>query len=330
MRLLLGVWSLPAGIAGTDQIIKAIKRPTLKEPIDDYGVPFEHYHFAFEEGLPEMIARDLESRALAGGKLPVLQVVCDRLYAKTRPADPNASWLITRRDYEALGSIEQQMEENVNLELEQLCRDSGIRYEPHIRAEIERWKDMLATLAKSRPDGTVTTDMKSVEELATEATKARCTLDLRTTIAFLTRDGVRILRREDLVRLGSNEIVECYSLGHDAVGLVLYQWGIKRRAEQARRRGMRIASFSIAIVFAVVGVLIIAFTSWDKFFGTLMLIYAATFLLGTSTQVSDMIFKIMLSVFALYPKRFRERILANKNFADMAPRYPRILERLRR
>jgi hypothetical protein len=69
-----------------DQIIQAVVRPTLKEKVPGvHEVPYDHYHFQYEEGLPEEIADALLDSGVSGGMLPALQIVCRRLYDAAKP-----------------------------------------------------------------------------------------------------------------------------------------------------------------------------------------------------------------------------------------------------
>lgn len=317
------------------QIIKAIKRPTLKESIDDYGVPYEHYKFEFEAGLPERIAHDLYSRSLAGGRLPVLQVVCERLYSKTKPLDPTVSWVIKRSDFETLGGIEQQMEENLNVELFRLCDQHGITSVRSRDVEIERWKRVLATLAKSQPDGTVTTELKSRKDLENEARNAKCVANFDETMKYLTTDGVRILRREDLVKLGTGELVECYSLGHDAIGLVLNQWSIADKYQISRQNRIRLIYLVFGVIFCLIGIIVGTFVYFSpqpgkviKDIALMAFIYG---LAGLVLSAFPRFFELLieLNVLLAYPflaRSRKEQFQQSKAFRRIISSYPGLWE----
>src|SRR5206468_1633384 len=93
-----------------DSLITAIKRPTSAEPSDDYGSPRDVYQFVYEEGLPEKIADELKSPYLNEGALPVMQILCSRLYEKTKERAKRLPWVITFSDYNELGDAQKRIE----------------------------------------------------------------------------------------------------------------------------------------------------------------------------------------------------------------------------
>jgi len=233
-----------------EQMIRAIERPTLKEEVGDYGAPYDFYHFEYDEELPKKIVDDLMSKRLAGGILPVMQIICDRLYRKSKTAF-GTPWKISKSAYDILGSIEDQIDNHFKLTLDTLCRKYNITSDSKINKETERWKEILSELAKAQPDGTITTDVRSADQLKAAALKADCQLDFYNTMEYLTGDKVRILRQVDMINAKTNEIIKCYGLGHDAIGLILNQWKatqeeLESTLESRRRFGR---SFALAYIF---------------------------------------------------------------------------------
>jgi len=92
-------------------MIEAIINPTKSEKRLAHESALEHYGFTFQEGLPEEIAERVIDARPAGGVLPTLQVICDRLYQYTHKAHRAADevWSIRREDFLALGPPQEQI-----------------------------------------------------------------------------------------------------------------------------------------------------------------------------------------------------------------------------
>lgn len=239
-----------------EQLIRAIERPTMKEMVFNHGHPFDQYQFSYEEGLAGEIADDLISRNLAGGVLPVLQIVCDRLYLKTKPTDgAKIPWVIKKEDYHSLRGIEEQLDDYIKQALVDLCKKNSIP-DSEIVNETARWRDVLCLLAKMQVDGTVTTEVKPASELATEAKRAGCKLDFQETMRLLSSDNSRILRYVKVISLKSHEAIDCYSLGHDAIGLVLLRWKVAREELKASQIRERQSSILTGMIMSIVSFLI--------------------------------------------------------------------------
>ncbi len=215
------------------QIVQAIERPTLHKDIEGYGSPYSHYKFSYEEGLPEKIATDLVDANPRGGILPVLQIVCDRLYRaiNSRRQQPGSEMIISVQDYLQLGGIEGQVDAYVTEMLAMLCREQGISSRG-TQKEIERWKEVLYLLTREQLDGTATTQIKSEDELREAAAKQFCRLDFDKTMEYLSEEEQRVIRREKITNIAKRQRVVCYSLGHDAIGLALHKWKIAQDEKQ--------------------------------------------------------------------------------------------------
>lgn len=207
------------------EVVEAIRRPTSVDNIPPYGSPSDHYRFSFEAGLPERIARDvMRSQNIRGGILPVVQIVCENLYNSARKSAPDEeSFTIRTADYITLPKVEIQLDEY----LRQKLREFGATQ--HISAmtidtEVDRWKDVLSGLSIAQIDGTVVSQLKSKYELRALAQKHNCRLPFDATMDFLSDPTVRILRGEEVINSVTNEPIWAYSLGHDAIGLVMEDW----------------------------------------------------------------------------------------------------------
>lgn len=217
------------------QLIDAITLPTSEDAVEGYGSPRSHYRFRYEEGLPEKIVDELLSKKLTGGVLPIMQVVCNTLSQMVKRGSPEGTeWVITEEDYRSLGRIEGQIEAHLDQVLTALCRGEGVA-EANIPAEIEGWKGVLSGLAKLEVDGRVTTRLEAEDDLAGAACGAKCKLNPRTVLEYLSDDEVRILRRVDLAQVEADRCTRHYSLGHDAIGLTLERW---KAARKEKERGL--------------------------------------------------------------------------------------------
>jgi len=216
------------------QIVAAIEQPTSQTEIKGYGIPFERYNFEYEDNLSELIADELLSKKLAGGILPVLQVVCGELYQKTKPKDGEAKhWKISEDSYRDLGSIEDLVEKSIDQSFASFCKENAVTSDTDIQRETDSWKNVLSELACSQSDGTVTTLVKTEKELKQLVKKAKCKLDFDKTMKYLADPKVRILRDTVFAAKDVNQKkVVRYSLGHDTIALVLLHWKQRKTQEK--------------------------------------------------------------------------------------------------
>jgi energy-coupling factor transporter ATP-binding protein EcfA2 len=223
---------------------EAIKRPCSDEEIPGYGVPREHYRFTFEEGLPERIAEDLSKTPLTSGTLPVLQIVCRRLYQDAKSAPQSRSlWVIRQQAYDDLGGIQGQIDLHLQQALQRCCENRLRLFE--LKFEIMRWRDVLSELVKPQADGSVTTDVKPAKILFETAETQGCRMPFDSVMTFLEKDEWRIVRSAEVRELNTNAKIPCYSLGHDALGGVLERWRLGRHKD---RLGIRKTLYSYGVV----------------------------------------------------------------------------------
>lgn len=237
-------------LTGPD-LLEAITRPCSTDEVPGYGVPRAHYNFYYEEGLPEIIARDLERTPLTGGSLPVLQLVCRRLYQKAKSLPQvRGTWVIRHKDYRDLGGIQGQIDSHLQQALERCCEKFKLRL---LEAKLEsmRWRDVLSELAKPQADGSITTDVKRAEILCETAKFRGCKMPFEQVMSFLARDEWRIVRPVELTQVTTSVKLQCYSLGHDVLGSVLERW---RNGRQKDRTGIR-----KGLVFSGVLLIIVSF-----------------------------------------------------------------------
>jgi hypothetical protein len=213
-----------------DRILEAMMRPTLDAPVRKFGAPRHFYKFSFDDGLPEQIVKDLTDAADAGGLvsgiLPFLQVVCESLYTKTKFRNgQGVPWVIARDDYRACNPLEM---------LASYVDDilgKAVGSDPDgVNVARTRWKEVLASLAKVQVDGSITTDIKRIDELRAIADKAKAS-DFERVMTYLAHDDQGVLRRDRIQRAPPLEPAESCSLRHDVIGLVLNAWRINKASD---------------------------------------------------------------------------------------------------
>jgi hypothetical protein len=229
-----------------DQLLEAIVRPSSSDDVDGYGAPRDVYKFKYAGRVAQGIARDLQQTVASGGILPVMQLVCSRLYADARakndadaPAkDDTGVVTISRSDYERLGGVEGQVEAHVRDALGFLCRANGV---PKSLVEVERlkWRKALLVLAKTQVDGTVTTELVPRIDLEKRIGDANSAIKFTEGNAKLL-DEWRVIRPVGVYNASNNKEIPCFVLGHDVIGLALKNWtspitSVKLRFEAMRR-----------------------------------------------------------------------------------------------
>jgi hypothetical protein len=103
-------------------------------------------------------------------------------------------------------------------------------------------------MSTSQIDGTVVTQLKSKDELQTLAQKQGCRLPFDETMQYLSDPDIRILRGEEVINSITNKPFWAYSLGHDAIGLVMETWKTLQQEHQRRLVQVRIAFVAAGVV----------------------------------------------------------------------------------
>jgi WD40 repeat protein len=225
------------------ELVEAIRRPTATTPIRHAReVPFEKYHFRYEDGLPREIARRILAFTVhkQDSVLPLAQVICTQLYGRARHRPDG---LVTSADLQEIGGIEGGMREHVTSLLTQLFRQ---------RADRTAFQQLLAQLFLRQPDGTLTTALMPEDELE-RSWRGRADFELLTDFKEMLAEasgGKYRLLRVSTLRLGGEAERRYVSLGHDALAPVAAEW----EAEQSR--GLRVRRM-VALLAAVSGVALI-------------------------------------------------------------------------
>jgi hypothetical protein len=272
----------------------AIELPTSKAPIGDHGSPHDVYRFEYERGLVDRIVNDLFMVDPSGGILPAMQIVCRDLFNEIR--DLAAHRVITMSLYERGGGVAGRVDKHIRESLRTAITESrtsiagpeqrqqtladliktvitDLRFHPETRsalqpdlanADLERrvdqWRSALAKLARHQADGTVRTDVIAEAKLLTILSEMGVTGGVDAILTYLIRPDVLILRKFPIVDHTTGTEVEAYSLGHDAIGLVLQQWTLRREEEIKRLNSEQQANRlrKVAGVAVLAAVLVIA------------------------------------------------------------------------
>jgi NTE family protein len=205
-----------------NQIKEAVLRPTMTTEVGRLGAPFEHYRFSFADAVVDQIIEQLGRGA--GGKLSALQIVCTALFdLVSRREEPRE---ITFDDFKTIGGVEGSIERFLDNEL--LECGKSMKLAPVVCAqEIVRWKDVLHGLAHMQPDGTITTDLKSEKALREELEESRLEFVLTTNRLISSR----LLRETPVVDARTGQLIRCFGLGHDTLGLVLRNWKVRHESQ---------------------------------------------------------------------------------------------------
>jgi len=289
------------------EIVEAIKRPTLQDAIPPYGRPCDQYHFVFEEQLPERIAHEVMSNQnIKGGKLPVVQIVCENLYNFAKKKSTSKSiFLVRSDDYDALPKVEVQLEQYLKQKLAEFAGDRVQR--SALDDEVDRWKDVLSGLSASQIDGTVVTQLKSKDDLKALARKYGCRLPFDETMSFLSDPNVRILRGEEVINSVTNQPILAYSLGHDAIGLVMERWKTIKDERDKRIAKLRPMYFVFGAISLATSTFLWRRSNNFEASELVSLIYGLGFILvGTFPKTMEPAFNI---IFRAQRRRTRNQVL---------------------
>lgn len=228
----------------TAKLVEAIKRPA--------SLP--EYNLSFEDGAPEKIARALESIPI-GGRLPVMQVACLRLWQKERD---RLDWAakhqksaatgihIRAENIDELGPMDKQIDQFLRESFARMYREFNTRGGdvPDYVAQFDDWMRLLRVrLVELQADGRATTRRISNKELSSDANKAlqgdchntdealtpeqleKEKPELFSEFDWLALDRVGILRKDVQDNpTGRGKQAAWWMLGHDSVGLALERW----------------------------------------------------------------------------------------------------------
>ena len=245
-----------------DEVQHAIELPTSKEKVyEDKQPPFDKYRFTYAPGVAKRIVDDLFTATSATAVLPVMQIVCRDLYHAAKSGKKTPSQ-IDEKLYKHGGGVSGPVDRHITDSLKKSFGKlpAGI----DIATEEQRWRELLYRLVRRESDGTVHTNIVDEAQLKAMADEIGVTAKLADVTAYLTRSDVLLLRSVTALIGTEGRESRLFSLGHDAIGLVLHDWKMRALAserlvaeEKASKRRIRNATFAgIAAVLAVAGVAI--------------------------------------------------------------------------
>jgi NTE family protein len=194
----------------TNQVREALLRPT------------NQYRFSIEQGVIETAIGQLDHAPL--GRLGALQIAFAELYSLMKS---RGLAVIGLSELEEVGNVEGSIERFVDKAIYDLGIASGLT-PVNAEQELNTWKEALCDLIRYQPNGTVTSDIRSIAELQKRLANSR--LNFEETTKVLLAQG--LLKPINVVD-GTGSLVRCYGIGHDTVGLVLWNWKV-RREQQSR------------------------------------------------------------------------------------------------
>lgn len=238
------------------EVTYAIELPTSKERIyEERPPPFEKYRFSYAPGTAKQIVDDLFAATSAAAVLPVMQIVCRDLYNEARHGK-SAPWLIDAALYRKGGGISGPVDRHVSKSL----RDSFGRLPAGVdaAAEEQRWRELLYRLVRREADGTVHTNIVDEAQLKAMSAEIGVAARLDEVTAYLTRSDVLLLRSVSMLAGAEGRESRLFSLGHDAIGLVLQEWKMRALASQrvAEEEKASLARIRRATAKGFVGVLL--------------------------------------------------------------------------
>jgi tetratricopeptide (TPR) repeat protein len=225
-------------------LIKAITRPTSETPMaKGQPSPRERYRFHYADGIPEEIADRVLAlrREHQDSVLPLVQVICTRLYDQDQAADR----VVTQSDLEAIGGVEGGLKAFAEDALKRAMRLS--------LGDRDAFKAISTRLYSAQVDGTLTTWLARRADLEASWTGTRPFGEV------LEAAGRVRLLREDNLRIEGEDAQAYVRLGHDALAKVAAVWKTEQEQkarlaqERARRRQRlrRVLAGTMAVILAV-------------------------------------------------------------------------------
>jgi len=235
------------------EVLESILLPTSQQDIEGLGSPFQRYRFSFAPGVAENIVDDLFDAIPAGAILPVMQIICQDLVERVRQQG-QPPWVIDARLYDK-GSLSSCVQRHISKSLRASFGTLALS-DGKLREEERRWRKVLYSLVRHEGDGRVHTDVLSRSGFLELAHKEGTLANPVAVFDHLTLPEVLVLRRLVIPTVGRSAFDEpMCSLGHDVVGLALWEMLIRdtaqERSERERRRRLRWAAASSAVVLVL-------------------------------------------------------------------------------
>jgi hypothetical protein len=200
------------GELGRPSLVDAILRPTRREPIEPFGVPYAAYGFEFEEGLPATIVDDILGARYSSPALPILQLVCRGLYEGRDDAAIRAA------EYASAGRVEGLVVRHITGAIQAIYEQ-----EDSFRSDLEGIREFLGTFYTMQDDGSVVARTLEEAFVISELEGRRLRVPSDRLIAALAAPSTLILRRLRNMKADGRMLDEV-TLGHDSVALALEHW----------------------------------------------------------------------------------------------------------
>ncbi len=176
------------------------------------------FGFTFEQGLPKTILNDVISSGAEHAHLPLLQVICDRLYSHAKKAADTSPFEITEGDYRASGASSTQIESHLEETLVNFLIKSHKGPALNWAGAADRWMSALSALARTDAAGRVKASPPITEEDLTKiAVEFEC-FDPSRMIKWLGRPENYILQES------YSDGVRHWQLVHDSIATALVEW----------------------------------------------------------------------------------------------------------
>ena len=243
------------------EVLHAIELPTSKEVVEDgRSPPFDKYRFSYAPGVAQRIVDDLFEATSATAVLPVMQIVCRDLYTEAKRSQKAPPWQIDAALYAKGGGISGPVDRHITKSL----KDSfgKLPAGTDINLEERRWRELLFRLVRRESDGTVHTNIVDEAQLKAMAAEAGVKANVDDVTAYLTRSDVLLLRSVAVLAGDDGHEARLFSLGHDAIGMVLQEWkqraiASQRVADEAKAARDKVTRYAWRATLAGVGVVAI-------------------------------------------------------------------------
>lgn len=212
-------------------LIDAILRPTRKDKVGSFGIPFMHYGFVFDDGLPDLIVDDILKARYSGPALPILQLVCLVLYEECKR---HGRALIDKTEYSAQGRVDGLMIQHIRKAIRDIYSD-----EDKFREDIESLRSFLNVFYIMQDDGTVVSRTVEATWVLADLSKRGLIVSPEKLLGSSTSPQTLILRMLRNVK-ANGKVSDEITLGHNSVALALERW--KAEDVEARIHDIEIRS----------------------------------------------------------------------------------------
>ena len=243
------------------EVLHAIELPTSKEVVEDgRSPPFDKYRFSYAPGVAQKIVADLFEATSATAVLPVMQIVCRDLYTEAKRSQKAPPWQIDAALYAKGGGISGPVDRHITKSLKESF--GKLPAGTDINLEERRWRELLFRLVRRESDGTVHTNIVDEAQLKAMAAEAGVKANVDDVTAYLTRSDVLLLRSVAVLAGADGHEAKLFSLGHDAIGMVLQEWkqraiASQRVADEAKAARDKVTKYAWRATLAGVGVVAI-------------------------------------------------------------------------